>query len=131
MRGTARSLAANSALTLLLACVALGTGCARYQLVGVYGPEGATVFVDGDEVGRVPQQVRVDRDQPHSIFVKKPSFKPQLVVLELNRAQDGVDYLTPADVSVRLRRRLEEPGEQAEAADDRDRDLKVEPEARP
>jgi len=118
---------------LVVVGLALGaTGCARYQMVGVYGPPGSTVFVDGTEVGPVPRQIRVSREEAHSIYVKKPGFQPQLVVLELNDAADGVDYLTPADVSVRLLRRRREPGAEGESpkSEPLDRDVQVEPEER-
>jgi len=44
----------------------------------------------------------VPRDAPHTVYLKKEGFRPELVVLEKHDATDGVDFLTPADVSRRL-----------------------------
>lgn len=78
-------------------------GCASYQNIGIESdPPGAEVFLDGKPVGQTPQKLRVSRGVPHSLYLKKEGFRPELVVLEKHEANDGIDYLTPADVVKRL-----------------------------
>jgi len=77
--------------------------CAPYQRVGVDSwPEGAEVFVDGELAGTTPLELRVGTEVEHSVFVKKEGFRSELVVLGRNQPQDGIDYVTPADIRVRL-----------------------------
>jgi hypothetical protein len=79
--------------------------CAPYQRVGVESrPSGAHVFADGEDVGVTPLEVRLATDAEHSIFVKKPGYKPELVVMQRNTPEEPPPYLTPADVRVRLMR---------------------------
>ncbi len=79
------------------------TSCSAYQNVAIESdPPGAEIFLDGKAVGSTPQNLRVSREQPHTVYLKKEGFRPELVVLEKHDANDGVDYLTPADVVKRL-----------------------------
>lgn len=106
-------------LALLLA------GCASYQNVGIESdPPGATIYLDGKPVGVTPQTLRVPRDAPHSVYLKKEGFRPALVVLEKHAANDGIDYLTPADVVKRLA-----PGPSSDP--ELERQLKIEVEGKP
>jgi hypothetical protein len=78
-------------------------GCASYQNVGIEStPPGAEIFLDGKSVGQTPLTLRISREAPHSVYLKKEGFRPELVVLEKHDAVDGVDYLTPADVTKHL-----------------------------
>ena len=72
----------------------------------------------------------VELGVPHSDPIAE---RPTIQAASHRAREGGVNYWARAEVSWRRRRRLEGPGGQAEAADDpgRDRDLKVEPEARP
>lgn len=82
-------------------------GCAGpYQRVGIDSrPSGAQVFADGDEIGVTPLEIRLSTRAEHSVFVKKPGYKPELVVMQRNVPQDDPPpFLTPADVRVRLTR---------------------------
>ena len=77
--------------------------CASYQNVAIESdPPGAEIFLDGKSVGATPQSLRISREQPHTVYLKKEGFRPELVVLEKHDAIDGIDYLTPADVVKRL-----------------------------
>jgi hypothetical protein len=88
---------------LLVPFVLALSGCAAYQNVGIESdPPGAQVYVDGKLEGVTPFQLRVSRDAPHTVYLKKEGFRPELVVLERHPANDGIDFLTPADVSRRL-----------------------------
>jgi hypothetical protein len=83
--------------------VSCGLACAAYQNVGVESdPPGAQIFLDGQLVGETPAQVEVGRGEPHTVFLKREGYKPELVLLERHEANDGVDFLTPADVVKRL-----------------------------
>ena len=85
------------------AAAALGLGCAHYQYVGVEtDPPGAQIYLDGRMVGHTPMQLEVSRDQAHMVYLKREGYRPEPVPLELHDAQDGVDFLTPADVVKRL-----------------------------
>ena len=77
--------------------------CAAYQNVAIESdPPGAEIFLDGKPVGTTPQNLRVSREAPHTIYLKKEGYRPELVVLEKHDAVDGIDFLTPADVVKRL-----------------------------
>ena len=87
---------------ILLLCLALA-GCAAYQNVSIESdPPGAEIFLDGEPIGTTPQVLRVPRDRDHSVYLKKEGYRPELVVLEKHEANDGIDFLTPADVAKRL-----------------------------
>ena len=108
---------------LLLAVVF--SGCAAYQNVAIESdPPGAEIFLDGHSVGQTPQSLRVGRDTDHTVYLKKEGFRPELIVLEKHEANDGVDYLTPADVAKRL-----SPGPSSDP--DLERRLKIEVEKQP
>ncbi len=100
-------------------------GCAAYQNVGIESdPPGAEIFLDGKSVGTTPQSLRVSRDLDHTVYLKKEGYRPELVVLEKHEANDGIDFLTPADVVKHLA-----PGPSSDP--DLERRLKLEVEERP
>jgi len=106
-------------LALLLAA------CASYQNVAIESdPPGAEIFLDGKSVGDTPQSLRISREQPHTVYLKKEGFRPELVVLEKHDANDDIDYLTPADVVKRL-----SPGPSSDP--ELERRLKIEAEETP
>lgn len=79
------------------------TGCTAYQNVSIESdPPGAEIFLDGKPVGQTPLKLSVSRDLDHSVYLKKEGYRPELVVLEKHEANDGIDYLTPADVAKHL-----------------------------
>ena len=83
-------------MLLLVLCLA---GCAAYQNVAIESvPPGAEIYLDGKPVGPTPQNLRVSREHDHTVYLKKDGYRPELVVLEKHEANDGIDYLTPADV---------------------------------
>jgi hypothetical protein len=90
-------------LLAVLGLGALGLGCAAYQNVGVESdPPGASIYLDGKLVGQTPAKLEIGRDKDHTVFLKREGYKPELVVLERHEANDGIDFLTPADVAKRL-----------------------------
>ena len=95
------------ALNLLAALGLLGlsscAACARYQHVGIASaPAGAAIFLDGEKIGETPHREAIPRDKEHAVYLKKPGYRPELVVLDLHRPEDGVWFFTPADVWVEL-----------------------------
>ncbi len=93
--------------------------CARYQQVGIASaPAGAEIFLDGEKIGETPHRESIARDKEHAVYLKKPGYRPELVVLDLHRPEDGVWFFTPADVWVEL---APLPG-----ATDLDRSLEIE-----
>jgi hypothetical protein len=97
-------------------------GCAAYQNVAIESdPPGATIYLDGKAVGATPQKLRISRDSSHTVYLKKEGYRPELVVLEKHDANDGIDFLTPADVVKRLA-----PGQSSDP--DLERRLKIEAE---
>jgi sirohydrochlorin ferrochelatase len=110
--------------TALLLAVCLA-GCSAYQNVAIESdPPGAEIFLDGKPVGPTPQNLRVSRDLDHTVYLKKDGYRPELVVLEKHEANDGIDFLTPADVARRL-----SPGPSSDP--ELERRLKIEVEEQP
>ena len=106
---------------IVLALGIVFAGCVSSQRVGVASaPAGAEIYLDGIRVGETPAQVRLSRDRPHKIFLKLEGYRPELIVLERHTPDDRIDFLTPADVRVRLVPDV--------AGLDRDLDINVEPE---
>lgn len=86
----------------LAAALAL-SGCAAYQNVGIESdPPGAQIYLDGKLAGVTPLELQVGRDSAHTVYLKKEGYKPELVVLDKHDTADGLDFLTPADVTRRL-----------------------------
>ena len=86
-----------------VAWITAGTICVPYQNVGIESnPEGAEVYMDGTLMGVTPLRLRIPTRADHSIYLKKEGFRPQLVVLNSNQPQDAIDFLTPADIRVRM-----------------------------
>ena len=79
------------------------SACGHYQTIGVEtDPPGAQVYLDGNPVAKTPATLQVGRDRAHTIYLKREGYKPELVVLDRHTATDGIDYLTPADVTKRM-----------------------------
>ena len=94
-------------------------GCAQYQHVSVHSqPSGAEVYLDKQLVGLTPLELRVGRTEAHAVYIKRTGYRPELVVLDVVRAPDGLAFLTPPDIDLRL-----VPG--SESADQQ-RDLEIE-----
>jgi hypothetical protein len=104
---------------LLLACTC---ACAQYQRVGVSSqPAGAEIWLDKELVGHTPLELRLDRRAAHAVYLKREGYRPQLVVLERLADPDGLSFLAPPDVEIRLI-----PGAQS-TEQQRDLDIEIEP----
>jgi hypothetical protein len=67
-------------------------------------PPGADVFLDGVLVKQTPVRLEMSTLRDHKVFLKKDGYRPELVVVERKRGQDGVEYLSPPDIFVTLQR---------------------------
>ena len=110
----------------LVAAAALGAAaCAHYQNIGVQSdPSGANVYLDGELVGKTPTQLEVGRDRAHTVYLKREGYRPELVLLQHHDANDGIDFLTPADIAKRL-----SPGPSSDP--ELERQLKIEVDKKP
>jgi hypothetical protein len=89
--------------SLILGAALAASACGHYQNIGVESdPPGAQIYLDGQPVAKTPTTLAVGRDRAHTIYLKREGYKPELVVLDRHGATDGIDYLTPADVTKRL-----------------------------
>lgn len=118
---------ARHAVRLASAVAALLVGTAAtcgppYQRVYVHSnPPGAEVYLDQELVGTTPLQLRIGTGRAHAVYLKKEGFRPELVVLENHQPPDGIDFLTPADVRVRLIPQTGPAGRELEVAPEGDR----------
>ncbi len=88
---------AASALTLVAAT------CAPYQNVGIDSrPTEAEVFVDGYLIGQTPTRVPIGTLSDHKVYLKKEGYRPELVILTLQKPVDRINFLTPPDIFVTL-----------------------------
>ncbi len=78
-------------------------------------PPAAQVFVDGELAAETPARLSLPRESDHSVFLKKEGFRPELVLVYSNRSPDGLAFLVPHEIDVRL-----------VPLDDASRDLKLE-----
>jgi hypothetical protein len=63
-----------------------------------------------------PLELRLSTGIEHAVFVKKPGYRPELVVMQRTVPEDPPPFLTPADVRVQLTRMAPRaPGEAAPA----------------
>lgn len=77
-------------------------GCAARQWVPLdLGPGAVELYVNGDRAQEVPPEVELRADRDHKLFVKKPGYVPELVVIE-TREVEGRETLVPGGVRVRL-----------------------------
>ena len=101
----------------LILVVTSAATCTPYQRVGIESaPTAAEVYLDGELIGSTPLELRIPTGADHSVYLKKEGFQPRMVVLNRNQPGDDIDFLTPADVRVRLVPRTGMP----------DRDVEVE-----
>jgi hypothetical protein len=90
------------ALVVVTTC-AVGIACAAKQRVPLdCVPEEVTVFVDQQVLEELPKSLELRSDQPHKIFLKRPGYEPQLIVLEPRRGESGKTTLHPDRICVEL-----------------------------
>ena len=82
--------------------IVLVLGCATRQWVPLdLGPGAVELYVNGDRAQEVPPELELRADRDHKLFVKRPGYIPELVVIE-TREVDGRETLVPGEVRVRL-----------------------------
>ncbi len=86
-----------------VATSAIGIACAAKQRVPLdCVPEEVTVFVDQRVLEELPEALELRSDRPHKIFLKRPGYEPQLIVLEPRRGEGGRSTLHPDRICVEL-----------------------------
>ena len=94
----------RSLLLLPAAFVCAVTACASKQTIPLDCiPEEVVVYVDGERLDELPPELNLRRDEPHTIFMKGPGMKPELVVLRSEEIS-GRRMLTPASICLHPRR---------------------------
>jgi hypothetical protein len=89
----------TTAIALLIAIA----GCATKQPIAIdCVPEEVVIYVDGERIDGVPEEIKLRRDRPHTLFFKGPGLEPELVVLNSTKV-DGDAALEPAEVCVHPR----------------------------
>ncbi len=92
----------------VLAVSALGLAlvaatCVPYQVVGIHStPREAEIFVDGELVGHTPRRLPITTLGDHKVYLKKEGYRPELVILTLQKPADRINFLIPPDVLVTL-----------------------------
>ena len=61
-----------------------------------------TVYVDGEQLEGRPDSISLSRDESHKIYLKRPGYAPQLLVLESVDGPDGTAQLASSDVCIDL-----------------------------
>jgi hypothetical protein len=85
-----------------LAALVLAAGCASTQQVSLECvPSEVRVYVDGRELEGRRSELSLAVAEPHTLYFKGGSYRPQMVVLE-SREVDGERVLSNADLCQRL-----------------------------
>ncbi len=90
-----------------LACAGLGgiglAGCAATQPIPLdCVPRQVEVYVDGELLEDRPDAIALTRDESHKIYLKRPGYAPELLVLQPEPGPDGTNQLDASDVCVEL-----------------------------
>lgn len=67
-------------------------------------PEPVVLFVDGERVEGVPEQLELTANRDHTLFFQREGYRSQLIIVRTREGEDGVDVLSPDRVEVRLKR---------------------------
>ena len=100
------------------ALASLTLACASSQTIRLRCvPQQVSIYVDGELLEAGADEVVLQTDEPHKIFVKAPGYQPKLVVLEPRAGEDGRMHLGPDEVCIEpvaigVERQLEIEGEQ-------------------
>jgi hypothetical protein len=65
-------------------------------------PTGADIFLDGDLVRQTPARLEMSTLTDHKVYLKKEGYRPELVVVEKRTGADGLVFLSPPDIFVKL-----------------------------
>ena len=82
---------------LLVAAIAIG-GCLGKQKIALdCVPQEVVVFVDGRKLEGRPQEIKLSKDEPHTIFLRSDKYHSQMVVMD-SKEVDGKPQLSPDDL---------------------------------
>jgi hypothetical protein len=85
-----------------LGVLVLAASCASTQQVSLECvPSEVQIFVDGRELEKPRAELKLGVDEPHTLYFKGGSYRPQMVVLEAQEV-DGKRVLSNADLCQRL-----------------------------
>lgn len=102
--------------------ITLAVACAPKQRIPLdLGPGAVELYVDGERAEGVPQEVELRSDRDHKLFVKRPGYVPELIVLETQEV-DGAVALEPPEVRIRLHPMIGDRQIQIEEAEPRPTD---------
>lgn len=102
MAGTSRAIRFSVAAAVLLVAT---SACAPKQRIPLdIGPGPVLLFVDGELVLEIPEELELRADRDHKVFVKRDGYTPEMVVLE-STGREGRDQLEPARIDIRLQPR--------------------------
>jgi hypothetical protein len=87
--------------------VILISGCVPKQRVPLMlGGGDHEVFVNGERVDEVTSDLRLRADRDHTVFIRRPGYKPELVVLR-SEGESGEETLNPSRIELQLVKRVE------------------------
>ena len=86
-----------------IATLAATSGCAAKQKIAIgCVPEEVAIYVDGERLDELPDELDLRSDRPHTLFFKGEGYAPELVVLNSEEI-DGKARLSPGEVCVKPR----------------------------
>ncbi len=78
-------------------------GCAAKQPIPLdCVPREVEIYVDGELLEERPDSITLTRDEAHKIYLKRPGYAPELLVLQPEPGPDGTNQLDASDVCVEL-----------------------------
>ena len=84
----------------------LVSGCSPKQNVPLrLGGGDHEVFVDGERLEGVPDDLRLRADRDHTVFIKRPGYRPELIVLR-SEGDAGSPELVPSTIELELAKRM-------------------------
>jgi hypothetical protein len=89
-------------MTHVIASGLVGCFASKQQIPLDCVPREVEIYVDGELLKDRPDAVSLTRDESHKIYLKRPGYAPELLVLAPQPGPDGTNRLLAADVCVDL-----------------------------
>jgi hypothetical protein len=81
-----------------LVAALLGIGCATRQKVSLECvPKDVVIYVDGELLDGVPEELALDPASAHKVFLKSEAYEPQMAVFSTEEVE-GKARLAPSDL---------------------------------
>jgi hypothetical protein len=78
-------------------------GCAPKQMIPLdIGPEPLVVYLDGERLTEIPEELELKANRDHTFFVKRDGYRPKLVILTTHEFE-GRHTLAPDAISLTLK----------------------------